>query len=209
MIIIQLSSAKWPAECCLATSKVLKVLLKEAKKLRLAIQLLEEEPGDEPNTLRSVLLSVDGKNARDFAESWHGTIQWICKSPYRPNHRRKNWFIGVRISEQQEKKNSLELHFEACRSSGPGGQHANKTDSAVRATHIASGISVKVQSERSQHANKQLAKMLIQHKLDNIEQEKLDIEKNTRHKSHQQIERGGAIKVFEGEKFHIVTSLPD
>lgn len=207
MILLQLSSAKGPAECSLAVSKALKVVLKDAKKQQVEIEILEEEPETEFNTLKSVLLKVEGLNARDFAKSWHGTIQWVCQSPYRPSHRRKNWFIGGSFSEQQETSNSLEIRFEACRSSGPGGQHANKTDSAVRATDVVSGISVKVQSARSQHANKQLAKMLIQHKLENIQQQQGDMQKNTRHKAHQNIERGGAIRVFKGEKFRDITAL--
>lgn len=207
MILLQLSSAKGPAECCLAVSKTLKVVLKEAKKQPIEIEILEEESGAEPNTLKSVLLSIKGEGARDFAKSWHGTIQWICQSPYRPGHPRKNWFIGGSFSEQEQEASScLELRFETCRSSGPGGQHANKTDSAVRVTDIATGINVKVQSARSQHANKQLAIMLIQHKLDNIQQQQGDMQKNARHKTHQQVERGGAVRVFKGEKFKDITS---
>ena len=58
-----------------------------------------------------------------------------------------------------------DIRYEAVRASGPGGQHVNKTDSAVRATHLPSGLSVKVQTERSQHANKRLARALLAHKL--------------------------------------------
>lgn len=73
----------------------------------------------------------------------------------------KNWYVGIGRFSADEHIQSDEIRFETLRSSGPGGQHVNKTDSAVRATHLASGISVKVQSERSQHANKRLARLLI------------------------------------------------
>ena len=71
MIVIQLSSAKGPAECCLAVSKALNVLLKEAKKSGLDIQMLEEEPGSKPHTLKSVLLSVEGINALSLSGVTH------------------------------------------------------------------------------------------------------------------------------------------
>jgi len=202
MILIQLSAAQGPAECCLAVTKALKVLIKEAEDLKLIIQILESEQGPETSIFKSVLLSVDGEGAISFAKSWDGTILWSCKSPYRPKHKRKNWFITGSYSQHEESSLKNEIRFEACRSSGPGGQHANKTSSAVRAIHLASGIDVKVQSERSQHANKRLAIALIERKLQakkNLEQEAL---KSLRHKSHHSIERGNAIRFFKGERFN-------
>lgn len=202
MIIIQLSAAQGPAECCLAVTKALKVLIKEAEDLKLKVQLLESEQGPEASIFKSVLLSVDGEGALDFAKSWDGTILWSCKSPYRPKHKRKNWFITGSYSQHEERSLKNDIRFEACRSSGPGGQHANKVSSAVRAIHLASGIDVKVQSERSQHANKRLAIALIERKLEakkSLEQEAL---KSVRHKSHHSIERGNAIRVFKGERFN-------
>ncbi len=94
-----------------------------------------------------------------------------------------------------------ELSFEACRSSGPGGQHANKTSSAIRATHIATGISVKVESERSQHANKRLAKALIERKLASQLESKQESEKSERRLQHHSIERGNAVRIFKGLDF--------
>ena len=87
------------------------------------------------------------------------------------------------------------------RSSGPGGQHVNKTDSAVRATHLASGISVKVQSERSQHANKRLARLLIAWKLEQQQQENNAVLKSQRRMFHHQIERGNPRRTFTGMAF--------
>lgn len=77
MILIQLSAAQGPAECCLAVAKAVKVLLKEADALKLNVQLLEQEMGHESSTLKSVLLSIDGKGALAFAKSWNGSILWL------------------------------------------------------------------------------------------------------------------------------------
>ena len=90
------------------------------------------------------------------------------------------------------------IRYETLRSSGPGGQHVNKTDSAVRATHLASGISVKVQSERSQHANKRLARLLIAWKLEQQQQENSAALKSQRRMFHHQIERGNPRRTFTG-----------
>jgi peptide chain release factor len=201
MILMQLSAGQGPAECCLAVTKALKVLIKEAEELKLKVQLLETEQGPVANIFKSVLLNIDGEGVLDFVKSWNGTILWSCKSPYRSKHKRKNWFITGSYSQHEESSLKNEISFETCRSSGPGGQHANKTSSAVRAVHLATGIDVKVQTERSQHANKRLAIALIERKLEskkNLEQEAL---KSLRHKSHHLIERGNAIRVYKGESF--------
>lgn len=161
MILLQLSSAQGPEECCLAVKKALDRLIKEAARQDVVVTVLETETGRYSDTLRSALISLDGDNAWALSESWCGTIQWICPSPYRPHHGRKNWFLGIGRFTADEQEQSDAIRYETLRSSGPGGQHVNKTDSAVRATHLASGISVKVQSERSQHANKRLARLLI------------------------------------------------
>ena len=109
---------------------------------------------------------LEGAAADTLAQNWQGTLQWVCASPVRPKHPRKNWYIGIfRLPEKPEMPSESEIEFQTCRSGGKGGQHVNKTESAVRATHKASGISVRVESERSQHANKKRALELLAHKL--------------------------------------------
>ena len=96
---------------------------------------------------------------------------------------------------------AADIRFETTRSSGPGGQHVNKTESAVRATHVATGISVKVQTERSQHANKRLAVLLIAHRLASHEQAQHAAQRARRRQFHHEVERGSPKRVFKGAAF--------
>lgn len=182
------------------SEKALDRLIKEATRQDVAVTVLETETVTF-DTLRSALISLDGDNAWALSESWCGTIQWICPSPYRPHHGRKNWFLGIGRFTADEQEQSDAIRYETLRSSGPGGQHVNKTDSAVRATHLSSGISVKVQSERSQHANKRLARLLIAWKLEQQQQENSAALKSQRRMFHHQIERGNPRRTFTGMAF--------
>lgn len=201
MKLLQLSSAQGPEECCLAVAKALKKLIKEAEQLKLKLSILEQETGRHSDTLRSVLVSVEGEQTDQLVEQWVGTIQWICQSPYRPKHGRKNWFIGVACFDGVKSIEDSDIKFETMRSSGAGGQHVNKTDSAVRATHLATGLSVKVQTERSQHANKRVAILLLSQKLESQRQSMASEHKAERRLFHHQIERGNAKRVFKEINF--------
>ena len=201
MILLQFSSAQGPAECALAVGKALRRFLDEAKALNVAVAIQESETGRENGTLRSVLLCLEGEQAQELATSWTGSVQWICPSPYRPKHGRKNWFIGVQSFAIIEVIYDDEIRFEAIRASGPGGQHVNKTCSAIRATHVATGLAVKVQTQRSQHANKKLARLLLAFKLDEQSTAEQSGDKAHRRMQHHQLERGNPIRVFVGMNF--------
>ncbi|MBK6596079.1 MAG: peptide chain release factor H [Burkholderiales bacterium] len=206
MILLQLTANTGPEECCLAVRKALQVLLRECADAGVTAEPLEQIPGDKPCNLRSVLLALEGAAAHTVAQRWRGSVQWTCPSPYRPGHKRKNWFIGAEVFEPDapsasEALRDGDLRFETLRASGPGGQHVNKTDSAVRATHVPTGLSVKVQTERSQHANKRLARALLAHKLASAATEDTNAARNARWLQHYGVERGNAGRVFRGEGF--------
>jgi len=161
-------------------------------------------------TLRSALLALQGVQATDLALRWQGSVQWACTSPYRSSHKRKNWFIGADTFEADAPVGAdgpllqdKDLRYACLRSSGPGGQHVNTTDSAVRATHIPSGLSVKVQTERSQHANKRLARALLARKLAELADDALGHNRAQRRMQHHAVQRGNAGRVFVGEAFRL------
>lgn len=209
MVLLQLSANTGPEECCLAVCKALAFLVQEAATLAVQVAVMEQVPGDKPGNLRSVLLALDGAQAQALAQRWRGSVQWVCASPYRIGHPRKNWFIGADIFEPDTAPADSaalldkDLRFETLRSSGPGGQHVNTTDSAVRATHMPTGLSVKVQTERSQHANKRLARALLAHKLAALAQDAAGQSRAERRIQHHQVERGNAGRVFKGEAFRL------
>ncbi len=128
---LQITSGSGPAECALAVAKLVPTLRKTAQGQGLEACLIDGVKGREKHTLVSALLSVSGQGAQDFATGWQGAHQWICQSPFRPHHKRKNWFIGVNLlAAPQQHDNTIkpsDLTVQTCRSSGPGGQHANKT----------------------------------------------------------------------------------
>lgn len=201
MVLLQLSAAQGPAECALAVARGFALLQHEALARDVGVEMIEAEAGPEPDTWRSLLLVLTGVEAAAFAQRWSGTLQWICPSPYRPAHRRKNWFFGGRVFELPELRQDGDVRFEAVRASGPGGQHVNKTASAVRATHVASGISVKVQSERSQQANKRLALGLIRQRLADRAEAVAAGQRADRRQAHRTVDRGNAVRTFRGDAF--------
>lgn len=204
MILLQFSAAQGPEECALAVAKALRRLLEQAMEQNVEVRVLEEEAGARQGTLRSVLLALSGEQAEVLADAWSGSLQWICVSPYRPSHRRKNWFFGGARFAAPPASLEGEIRFETLRSSGPGGQHVNTTDSAVRATHLASGISVKVQTERSQHANKRVALLLIGQRLAQRAEDADQALRAQRRLFHHQVARGNPLRMFRGERFEPV-----
>ena len=201
--VLQITSGRGPAECTWVVAQVLKKMLQEADDSHLKSTVLQHEPGSENGTVESALVQLKGKNAKVFAQSWIGTIQWIGQSTFRKFHKRKNWFIGVfevaqsAVAQFSEK----DIQYQAMRSSGAGGQHVNKVSSAIRATHIPSGISVVAMDSRSQHQNKKLATERLHQKLEQNQVEQLKNELQTTWTNQLQIQRGNPIRVFQGTDF--------
>jgi peptide chain release factor len=202
MIWLQITANTGPVECCLAVKKAVDVLCVEADREGVTVSLVEQLAGPVDGTYRSVLLELDGEHERVLALRWCGSLLWVCESPYRKLHKRKNWFLSsAAFAPPQVSSACGEIRYEATRASGPGGQHVNKTDSAIRATHVATGLSVKVQTERSQHANKRLAGQLLASKLAELAQAVTQKDKAARRMQHLQAERGNAARVFVGSAF--------
>jgi peptide chain release factor len=200
-IYLQITSGRGPAECCRVVAKVTELILKDAGRVGLISEVIDREEGELNRTLLSAVISVSGDNVDEFASSWVGTIQWIAKSPYRKFHKRKNWFIGVQRLNISGKTDwdENEVQFQTMKASGPGGQHVNKTESAVRAIHKLSGVSVTVSDNRSQMMNKKAALERLRIKLIARDAENTLIEVKENWQNHNVLQRGNPIKTICAE----------
>mgnify|MGYP003390576048 FL=1 len=197
--IIQITSGKGPAECERAVFMVSEEMKLDAKKKGIDLKTLDLVYGKQPQTLFSILFEADGNNVESFCDSWKGVVQWVSTSPFRRHHKRKNWFVGVNVFDKPKEIywNSNEIEFQTLRSSGPGGQNVNKVESAVRATHRTTGISVTASDERSQLMNKKAAEERLRAKLlSNQMQETFEADKE-RWMVHNLLKRGDPIKIFK------------
>ena len=201
---LQISSGRGPAECCWVVSQLVKFLIRKATQERLRAELVEAIPGDFPQIFRSALIVVEGEDGVDgFTSHWQGAVQWIGKSMFRSNHKRKNWFVSVDALEPVNHAvwSARDIRVDRMRSSGPGGQHANKTESAIRITHLPTGLCAISQEERSQHLNKKLAMVRLQELIRRKEDQTRMTLDRVRWQQHNCLERGNAVHVFKGNKF--------
>lgn len=197
--IIQITSGRGPEECMRVVACVQELIIKEARDNNFNISVIDSIKGTLKGTLLSSTLLIEGNNIDSFVKEWEGTIQWISKSPYRKFNKRKNWFIGVSVFDIDKKfKFSLnDVEIKTARSSGPGGQNVNKTNSAVRAKHIPTGIQVNAMDSRSALENKALALQRLEAKVLAIQTELLVKNKQDKWQEHNVLERGNPIKTIE------------
>lgn len=197
-IIIQISSGRGPVECCRVVTLISKMMQKQAKNSGFEITELDATDGPQSGTHYSITLQMQGNVLTGFIQEWQGTIKWISHSPFRKNHKRKNWFAGVSIFYLQElpQWNERDVRFETCRASGPGGQNVNKVESAVRGIHMPSGIQVLAMDSRSQLQNKKLCLERLRAKVIAWQMEEIVKEQQARWQLHNVLERGNEVKTI-------------
>ncbi len=199
---LQVTSGRGPKECNLAVRLVASRITLEASKVGAIAEELETEEID--GLPCSSTFRLRGNDLDQLLDKWIGTVCWVCKSPFRPLHKRKNWFVEVKPYSPVPKEDVLHLkdvYFQAMRSSGAGGQHVNKVSSAVRATHVPSGISVQVMDTRSQLQNKEIALLRLAERLRELSREELNVANEQKWKNQIEVKRGQAKRVFHGPNF--------
>ena len=194
-MIIQISSGQGPAECELAVYKLFQSLKKEYPD----IEMLSSHESRKQGGFTSILLFTE----TDLSDL-EGSVQWICKSPYRPHHKRKNWFVDVSVIPERENIcKEQEIRFERFHSGGKGGQNVNKVETGVRLIHIPTGIMVTSTSERSQYANKKDALSKLNAILEQRERDVWKKQINSAWREHTKIVRGNPVRVYEGMDFRL------
>jgi peptide chain release factor len=191
-----------PGECQIACSRLAARFIAEAVTSGARATMVDAQRG--PHGLFSALVAVEG-DVEPLVASWEGTLQWTCPSPIRKGWGRKNWYISASVIRPPPPAQGLresDLQFQTYRASGPGGQHMQKTDSAVRVTHKPTGLIAHAQEERSQHRNKALATARLAALLAaraTAADHAVEHEKWTKHDS---LERGNPVRVFRGPEFN-------
>ena len=189
---IQLSSGLGPKECRLAVAKLFDSLSKEYKDIKFI-----SGRTDGNDCYSSVIFETEND-----LSALEGTIEWICKSPYRPHHKRKNWFVDVSVIRDEETiDESGEIKFERFHGGGNGGQNVNKVETGVRLIHIPTGITVTSTEERNQLQNRRKALDKLNKRLEEINYKIESKNKNNAWREHTKIVRGNPVRIYEGMNF--------
>jgi peptide chain release factor 2 len=190
------------------TEMLLRMYLRWAADRGFETELLEASPGEEAG-LKSATFTVKGENAYGILKAERGVHRLVRLSPFDSAHRRHTSFAEVIVAPLLPDDAAVEiddgdLRIDTYRASGAGGQHVNKTDSAVRITHLPTGIVVQCQNERSQTSNKQTAMRMLRSRLVELAEEEREAELARERGAAQDIGFGSQIRSYVLHPYQLV-----
>lgn len=179
---------------------LLRMYLRWAERHGYKASIVDYQQGEEAG-IKSVTVTIDGNYAYGYLKSETGVHRLVRVSPFDANNRRHTSFSSVFVCPDIEKDIVIDikeddLRIDTFRASGAGGQHVNKTDSAVRIVHIPTGIEVRCQNERSQHKNKEVAMKILRSKLYELQLKEQESKIEEFHKTKKEITWGSQIRSY-------------
>ncbi len=190
---------------------MLRMYLRWAEDRGFGAELVDSSPGEEAG-LKSATFTVKGENAYGVLKAERGVHRLVRQSPFDSAHRRHTAFaqtvVAPLLAEESDVEiDESELRIDTYRASGAGGQHVNKTDSAVRITHLPTGIVVQCQNERSQTSNKQTALRILKSRLVELQEEEREAELAKERGAAQDIGFGSQIRSYVLHPYQQVKDL--
>ena len=209
--ILSVHSGAGGTESCDWTEMLLRMYRRWAEERGYDAELIDLLPGEEAGVKNATII-VKGPYAYGYLKAEEGVHRLVRISPFDANKRRHTSFASVDVIPEIDEAidvqiNTADLRIDTYRSSGKGGQHVNKTDSAVRITHLPTGLVAACQSERSQHQNKAKALQVLSSRLHQLEIQKREAAAEADYQAKQKIEWGSQIRSYVLHPYRMVKDL--
>ncbi|MBS4815865.1 MAG: peptide chain release factor 2 [Clostridium sp.] len=206
--ILTLHAGAGGTESCDWASMLCRMYQRWAEKRGFQVEMLDFLDGDEAG-YKSVTLQINGENAYGYLKSEHGVHRLVRISPFNAAGKRQTSFVSCDVMPDIEEDLDIEIadddiRIDTYRSSGAGGQHINKTSSAIRITHYPTGIVVQCQNERSQHMNKDKAMQMLKAKLFILKQQEQQEKANGIRGESKEIGWGSQIRSYVMQPYTMV-----
>lgn len=208
---LEVNAGAGGTESCDWASILFRMYTRWAEQHGYKVELIDRTDGEEAG-IKSITVQISGDQAYGWLKSEEGVHRLVRISPFDSNARRHTSFASVSVSPVVDENIEIEvlekdLRVDTMRASGAGGQHVNKTDSAIRITHIPSGIVVACQAERSQHKNRAKAMAMLKARLYDAELKKREASAGAQYEAKSDIGWGHQIRSYVLQPYQMVKDL--
>lgn len=209
--ILEINAGAGGTEACDWVDMLTRMYLRWAERRGYRTEVVNQVPGDAAGS-KNVTILVEGRNAYGYLKAERGVHRLVRISPFDSNRRRHTSFASVDVIPEIEEISEVdinpdELKIDTFRASSAGGQHVNKTDSAVRITHIPTGIIVSCQNERSQHRNREAAMKILSSRLAELERAETEARMAEIRGDLSRIEWGSQIRSYVFQPYTLVKDV--